>query len=163
MVRYVQVTTKEDVGQAMELFTEYQASLGIDLCFQDFDRELAELPGQYASPTGRLLLAYWESQLAGCVALRKIDEATCEMKRLYVRPAFRGKSIGRNLAETIIQEARTIGYACMRLDTLPTMKEATALYRSLGFQVMKPYRYNPIEGTLFMELELKQQSGGWQV
>jgi ribosomal protein S18 acetylase RimI-like enzyme len=155
MLHYVHVTTQEDVGQARELFTEYQASLGIDLCFQDFDRELAELPGQYASPTGRLLLAYGESQLAGCVALRKIDEVTCEMKRLYVRPAFRGKSIGRKLAQAIIQEARTIGYARMRLDTLPTMKEAIALYRSLGFQVMKPYRYNPIEGTLFMELELK--------
>jgi ribosomal protein S18 acetylase RimI-like enzyme len=163
MLHYVHVTTQEDVGQARELFTEYQASLGIDLCFQDFDKELAELPGEYASPTGCLLLAYWESQLAGCVALRKIDEVTCEMKRLYVRPAFRGKSIGRNLAETIIQESRAIGYARMRLDTLPTMKEAIALYRSLGFQVMKPYRYNPIEGTLFMELELKQQSGGWQV
>ncbi len=163
MLHYVHVTTQEDVGQARELFTEYQASLGIDLCFQDFDRELAELPGEYASPTGCLLLAYWESQLAGCVALRKIDEVTCEMKRLYVRPAFRGKSIGRNLAETIIQEARAIGYARVRLDTLPTMKEAIALYRSLGFQVMEPYRYNPIEGTLFMELELKQQSGGWQV
>lgn len=155
MLHYVHVTTQEDVGQARELFTEYQASLGIDLCFQDFDKELAELPGEYASPTGCLLLAYWESQLAGCVALRKIDEVTCEMKRLYVRPAFRGKSIGRNLAETIIQESRAIGYARMRLDTLPTMKEAIALYRSLGFQVMKPYRYNPIEGTLFMELELK--------
>ena len=155
MLHYVHVTTQEDVGQARELFTEYQASLGIDLCFQDFDKELAGLPGQYASPTGCLLLAYWESQPAGCVALRKIDEATCEMKRLYVRPAFRGKSIGRNLAETIIQESRAIGYARMRLDTLPTMKEAIALYRSLGFQVMKPYRYNPIEGTLFMELELK--------
>jgi ribosomal protein S18 acetylase RimI-like enzyme len=163
MLRYVHVTTQEDVGQVRELFTEYQASLGIDLCFQDFDKELAGLPGQYASPTGCLLLAYWESQPAGCVALRKIDEATCEMKRLYVRPAFRGKSIGRNLAETIIQEARTIGYSRMRLDTLPTMKEAIALYRSLGFQVMEPYRYNPIEGILFMELELKQQSGGWQV
>jgi len=155
MLHYVHVTTQEDVGQARELFTEYQASLGIDLCFQDFDKELAELPGEYASPTGCLLLAYWESQLAGCVALRKIDEVTCEMKRLYVRPAFRGKSIGRNLAETIIQESRAIGYARMRLDTLPTMKEAIVLYRSLGFQVMKPYRYNPIEGTLFMELELK--------
>jgi ribosomal protein S18 acetylase RimI-like enzyme len=163
MLHYVHVTTQEDVGQARELFTEYQASLGIDLCFQDFDRELAELPGEYASPTGCLLLAYWESQLAGCVALRKIDEVTCEMKRLYVRPAFRGKSIGRKLAQAIIQEARTIGYARMRLDTLPTMKDAIALYRSLGFQVMKPYRYNPIEGTLFMELELKQQSGGRQV
>jgi ribosomal protein S18 acetylase RimI-like enzyme len=154
MLHYVHVTTQKDVGKARELFMEYQASLGIDLCFQDFDRELAELPGQYASPAGRLLLAYWESQLAGCVALRKIDEAICEMKRLYVRPAFRGKSIGRNLAEAIIQEARTIGYARMRLDTLPTMKEAIALYRSLGFQVMEPYRYNPIEGTLFMELAL---------
>jgi ribosomal protein S18 acetylase RimI-like enzyme len=155
MLRYVQVTSPADVELARELFKEYQASLGIDLCFQDFEEELAQLPGEYTPPSGRLLLAHWESQLAGCVALRKIDEVTCEMKRLYVRPEFRGKKIGRKLAEAIIREAGAMGYCRMRLDTLPSMKEAMALYRSLGFRVIEPYRYNPIEGSLFMELHLK--------
>ncbi|MBM4162457.1 MAG: GNAT family N-acetyltransferase [Ignavibacteria bacterium] len=155
MLRSIDVKSSADVDLARDLFREYQSSLGIDLCFQEFDKELAELPGEYSPPDGRLILGYWASDLAGCVALRKIDDATCEMKRLYVRPAFRGKKIGRTLAEIIIGEARRMGYARMRLDSLPSMKEAIALYRSLGFRAIGPYRYNPIEGSMFMELDLK--------
>ncbi len=154
MLQLVEVKSAAEVDLARNLFREYQAFLGIDLCFQEFDKELAELPGEYSPPEGRLILGYWASNLAGCVALRKIDDATCEMKRLYVRPAFRGKKIGRTLAEMIIRKARSIGYARMRLDTLPSMKEAIALYRSLGFRPIEPYRFNPVEGTLFMELDL---------
>ena len=154
MVQLVQVISSSSVELARELFKEYQTSLGIDLCFQDFEKELAELPGDYTPPSGRLVIAYCESELAGCVALRRMDETTCEMKRMYVRPDFRGKKIGRKLAEAIIEDARASGYTRMRLDTLPTMKEAIALYQSLGFRPIEPYRFNPVEGALCMELPL---------
>jgi len=125
------------------------------LCFQNFDKELAELPGDYAPPDGRMLLATYEGQLAGCVALHKLDGAICEMKRLYLRPKFRGKGLGRVLAETVIHQARQIGYKRMRLDTVePMMKDAVAMYRRLGFKEIAPYRPNPISGTLYLELEL---------
>ena len=125
------------------------------MCFQNFDKELAELPGDYAPPDGRMLLATYEGQLAGCVALHKLDGAICEMKRLYLRPKFRGKGLGRVLAETVIHQARHIGYKRMRLDTVePMMKDAVAMYRRLGFKEIAPYRPNPISGTLYMELEL---------
>lgn len=156
MLTLVEVKSENQIEQARELFTEYVASLEFDLGFQDFETERAELPGEYAPPDGRLLLAIYQNQVAGCVALRKITEEICEMKRLSVRPAFRGKKVGRALAEAIIEEARHIGYARMRLDTLPSMKEAIPLYRPLGFKEIEPYRYNPIEGAMFMELDLRR-------
>ncbi len=154
VLRLVQAETEEQILQARALLKEYSASLGIDLCFQNFEKELAGLPGEYAPPAGRLLLAFEDGRLAGCVALRKISDGTCEMKRLYIRPEFRACGMGRRLAETIVDEARKVGHARMRLDTLPSMKAAIGLYRKLGFVEIDPYRHNPVEGTLYMELTL---------
>jgi ribosomal protein S18 acetylase RimI-like enzyme len=154
-VRLTRAETDEQVEQARALFEEYADATGVDLCFQNFGQELATLPGDYAPPSGRLLVAYEGDEAAGCVALRKVDEAVCEMKRLYVRPAFRAAGLGRTLAASIVAEAREVGYDRMRLDTLPTMRSAIALYRSLGFKEIEPYRFNPVEGTLYMELELR--------
>ena len=143
-----------DVAEARRLFREYEASLDVDLLYQGFERELAELPGAYTPPRGRLLLAVDDSAPAGCVALRPLGGDVCEMKRLYVRPAARGKRVGRLLAEAVIGEARSIGYSRMRLDTLPSMKDAQALYRVLGFVEIAPYYASPVAGTRFMELAL---------
>jgi ribosomal protein S18 acetylase RimI-like enzyme len=154
-VRLTRAETEGQVEEARALFEEYESSTGVDLCFQNFGQELASLPGDYAPPAGRLIIAYEGEEAAGCVALRKVDDGVCEMKRLYVRPAFRGTRLGRTLAEHIIGEARAIGYARMRLDTLPSMRSAIGLYRSLGFQEIGAYRFNPVEGTLYMELELR--------
>lgn len=143
------------IAQARELYLEYADSLGFSLCFQSFDQELASLPGDYAPPDGRLLLAEYRGQLAGCVALHKLDPEVCEMKRLYLRPQLRGRGVGRALAEAVIAEARVIGYRRMRLDTVePVMPNAVALYRRLGFREIDPYRANPIAGALYMELVL---------
>lgn len=151
----VQAESAAQITQARELFLEYAKSLGFSLCFQNFDQELATLPGDYAPPEGRLLLAEYEGQVAGCVALHKLSVDTCEMKRLYLRPQFRGKGLGRALAGRIITEARQIGYQRMRLDTVePVMQDAVAMYRKIGFREIAPYRANPMAGTLYMELRL---------
>ena len=146
-----QADSPADVATARALFEEYQESLGFSLCFQNFDEELAGLPGAYAPPDGRLLLAFAGDEPAGCIALRKIGEEICEMKRLWVRPAFRGTGLGRRLVEALMAEARAIGYRAVRLDTLPSMTAAQALYLSLGFADIPPYNDHPIEGTRFME------------
>jgi putative acetyltransferase len=150
----VRATSTEQIATVRMLFKEYEASLGIELTFQGFAREVAELPGAYAPPAGRLFLATDGTEPAGCVALRPLGDGVCEMKRLYVRPTARGARLGRRLTETVIREARAIGYTRMRLDTLPSMKEAFALYQTLGFREIPPYCENPIVGTHFMELSL---------
>jgi ribosomal protein S18 acetylase RimI-like enzyme len=156
MLKIKRVSSRQEIQQVRRLFLEYAGSLGFDLDFQDFTNELSGLPGDYASPEGRLLLAVKDGRVAGCGGLRKVSGQTCEMKRLYVRPEFRGQGIGRRLALAIIGEARKSGYKQMRLDTVPSMKEATSLYRSLGFKEIEPYRYNPVRGALFMELSLEK-------
>lgn len=158
LVRIVRAETPSAIGSARMLFQEYSSSLGFDLDFQNFDGELAALPGDYAPPSGCLLLAYVNQEPAGCVALRRFDHGVCEMKRLYVRPAFRGLHIGQRLAEAVIAEARMMGYATMRLDTLASMSAARSLYRSLGFKEIAPYRFNPIDDAVYMECDLKQKS-----
>jgi putative acetyltransferase len=151
----IQAETSTQIAQARELFLEYAQSLGFSLCFQNFDKELAELPGDYAPPDGRLLLAQYEGKVAGCVALHGLGENICEMKRLYLRPEFRGKRLGGALAECVITEARTMGYHRMRLDTVePLMGDAVAMYRKMRFKEIPPYRPNPIAGAIYMELEL---------
>jgi len=146
--------TKEDLQLASTLFEEYAASLEISLDFQDFATEVANLPGCYASPEGSILLAFSDGRLAGCVALRKLEDGICEMKRLFVRPAFRGLKIGNALADAVIRKARDLGYVRMRLDTLASMHQARALYTSLGFREIGAYCYNPFEDAVFMELAL---------
>ena len=149
-----QVESPSEVEMARELFREYAASLGVDLCFQRFEKELAGLPGDYAPPRGRLLLAWENESLAGCGAFRPRGERKCEMKRLYVRPHFRGRGIGRQLAERLIAVAREVGYRTMYLDTLASMQAARALYHSLGFHETEPYYHNPWAGVVFLKLEL---------
>jgi GNAT superfamily N-acetyltransferase len=155
VIHIYQASGDDDIQRARTLFEEYQSGLGISLCFQNFDLELKNLPGDYAPPDGRLLLATEDDQLAGCIALRKLAPSVCEMKRLFVRPTFRGKRLGKVLVESIIDEARKLGYTHMRLDTLPgRMDKAIALYQSMGFVDIGPYCENPVEGAKFMELDL---------
>jgi GNAT superfamily N-acetyltransferase len=142
-----------------ELFREYADTLGIDLGFQGFAEELDGLPGDYAPPAGRLLLGFEAEQAAGCVALRRLGPEVCEMKRLYVRPEFRGGGWGRRLAERVVEEAESAGYRRMRLDTLPGMAGAQGLYRTMGFRPIPAYRYNPVPGAQFLELELGPSRG----
>lgn len=149
------VRDAEDLETIRILFREYADALGVDLSFQDFEREVAELPGRYGEPGGRLLLARADGAVAGCVALRAMEEpGVCEMKRLYLRDAYRGSGIGRALALAVIDEARRAGYARMRLDTLPSMTSARALYARLGFRPIAPYTHNPVAGVLFLEIDL---------
>ena len=147
----------EDLALVRTLWREYAEGLGIDLGFQDFEAELAGLPGKYAPPGGRLLLAHRGSEELGCVALRPLSDGACEMKRLYVRPAARGEQLGRKLAERICEEARATGYSRICLDTLSTMSAAIGLYTSLGFRPIEPYVFNPIPGALFLGRELGQE------
>jgi GNAT superfamily N-acetyltransferase len=158
-LRIEMADTPARLEQARTLFREYAGSLGFDLSFQGFDRELEALPGEYGPPRGRLLLALDGAEAAGCVALRPLDGDACEMKRLFTRPAWRGRGLGRALAEAIINAARAIGYARMRLDTVPAMAAAQRLYAELGFRDIAPYRFNPVPGTRYMELELAEPPG----
>jgi ribosomal protein S18 acetylase RimI-like enzyme len=143
-----------EIAAVSGLFLEYQRDIGVDLCFQGFATEVAGLPGDYAPPRGRLLLARVGGEAAGCAALRALGGGACEMKRLYVRPRFRAARLGRLLAERIVSEARAIGYSRICLDTLPTMARAQGLYENLGFRDIPPYRENPIAGSRFMGLDL---------
>ena len=160
-MRLEQATTRADLDAAAALFREYAAWLdgndphGIDLCFQGFDAELAGLPGAYAPPRGRLYLARRGEAVAGCVALRPLDDGLCEMKRLYVRPAHLGQGLVRTLVEAVIAAGRQAGYRAMRLDTLPYMDAAIALYERQGFVRIPPYYVTPVPGTIFMELDLR--------
>ena len=154
-VDLIEATLPEHIEQVRGLFLEYGRSLGFSLCFQSFDEELMNLPGAYGPPSGRLLLAQYQDHAAGCIALRKLEDGICEMKRLYVRPGDRGLGLGRMLVERLTAEARAIGYERMRLDTVESaMKDAIALYRRMGFREIAPYSAIPIEGALWMELRL---------
>jgi ribosomal protein S18 acetylase RimI-like enzyme len=145
-----------DMALARALFLEYAGSLGFDLSFQDFEREVATLPGDYAAPAGCLLLAEEGGAAGGCVAVRPLAGDVCEMKRLYVRPSCRQRGAGRALAEAALREARARGYRRMRLDTVPGMDAAIALYRALGFRAIPPYRPNPVPGALYFERDLEE-------
>lgn len=153
-MQIIRVTTGENIQLIKELFLEYAVTLNLDLSFQNFQQELASLPGAYSPPTGCILLAEENGAAAGCVALRSLTAEIGEMKRLYVRPEYRGKGAGKLLSGTIIAEARSLGYRKMRLDTLDSMKEAVLLYRKLGFYEIEPYRFNPLPGAIYMELKL---------
>jgi ribosomal protein S18 acetylase RimI-like enzyme len=150
----IEVESADELIEARTLLQEYAESLDSDPCLQDFAEELATLPGRYARPEGRLLLAMVGDNVAGCAALRSLDVETGEMKRVYVRPAFRGLGLGRKLAESILQQSRAAGYRRIRLDTLPSMVGARQLYRVLGFREIAPYGDNPVAGAVFLELEL---------
>ncbi len=154
MLRIVHVEGGKWLEPARLLFREYAAWLDIDLCFQNFDEELSNLPATYIPPDGALLLALYKEQAAGCVAVRRLEPDVCEMKRLYVRPQYQNMKMGRQLAEAIVEEAKKLGYKRMQLDTLASMVKAQSLYTSLGFKKIAPYRFSPDEGTVFMELDL---------
>jgi putative acetyltransferase len=157
-ITLVRVDSIELIESARALLREYAASLAIDLCFQNFEAELASLPGEYAPPSGQLLLAFVDSALAGCGGMRALNDVdyanACEMKRLYVRPAFRRFGLGRVLAEALLDEARRAGYSVMLLDTLDEMESARGLYATLGFEEIAPYYFNPIPGAHYLKAEL---------
>jgi ribosomal protein S18 acetylase RimI-like enzyme len=157
-IRLLRAEAPPWIEPARQILREYARSLAVDLCFQDFDAELAALPGEYAAPGGQLLLAFVGDALAGCGALRPLPDAdqanACEMKRLYVRPAFRRFGLGRILAERLLEEARRAGYSAMLLDTLDEMEAARELYASLGFEEVAPYYFNPIPGAHYLKADL---------
>jgi len=146
--------TEEEYEDAKTLFLEYAKSLNFDLCFQNFDKEISDLKSEYTGNGGCKLLCYDENNLAGCVGLRRFENKICEMKRLYLRDEFRGKGIGKALVDRIISISKEYGYERMRLDTIYTMKEAISIYKKIGFEEIKPYRVNPIEGVIYLELFL---------
>jgi ribosomal protein S18 acetylase RimI-like enzyme len=154
MTRIIHAQTAEHYKSIRTLFLQYADSLGFDLDFQNFDQELDTLPGDYAAPDGCLIMAEDNGKWVGCAALRCLENHICEMKRLYVKQDFRGRGVGKILAQAVINEARAIGYAKIRLDTVDSMQAARALYTSLGFYPIEPYRYNPIDGASYMELKL---------
>ena len=154
MVTVRRASTDEDVARARAIVEEYAASLGFDLDFQDLEEELAGFPGEYEPPTGAILLAEREGATSGCVCLRRFSVGVCEMKRLYVVPSARGSGAGRALVEALLEEGRSLGYTRMRLDTVAAMEAANALYRSLGFREIDPYRVNPLDGATFFERDL---------
>jgi ribosomal protein S18 acetylase RimI-like enzyme len=153
-IKITSLQIPDEVDEVRQLFQEYEDFLGVDLCFQSFQEELASLPGKYGPPDGVLLIAIDGQNSVGCVALRKLEEGICEMKRLFVRPKYRGQGLGRRLAKQIIDEAVKLGYSSMRLDTLDKLIEAIRLYESLGFKRRDPYYHNPLSGVLYWELEL---------
>ena len=157
-MKMIQAQTADEMETVRTLFREYQRFLGVDLCFQGFEEELARLPGCYAPPRGRLLLAQEGEQAAGCVALRPLDDGACEMKRLFVRPDYRGQGLGRLLAAQMVSEATALGYGVMRLDTLETLKSAMQLYTSMGFQRRTAYYVNPLPGVVYWERALLNRS-----
>lgn len=157
-MRVVPAETEGQMAVARSLIEEYAGSLEIDLDFQGFREEVARFPRGYSPPEGTVLLAYEGEEVSGVVALRRQSPSVCEMKRLYVRPKFRGRGVGRALSEELIRTATRLGYAKMRLDTLPTMDAAIGLYRALGFREIPPYRYNPVTGAHFMELDLRRSA-----
>jgi putative acetyltransferase len=157
MIELICAISDEDISAARRLFREYAESLDFDLDFQDFERELTGMPGAYGPPSGRLRLALLDGKAVGCMAIRSLEGDICEMKRLYVQPAHRRRGIGRMLAKAGVRDARELGYRSVRLDTVPSMAAATELYRSLGFVEIEPYRYNPLSGAIYMELELLDQ------
>jgi len=155
VLKIIQAESDDRINDARRLFREYEAWLGMDLCFQGFEQELNDLPGKYSNPEGRLFLAFSDDKLAGCIAMRKLDDGICEMKRLFVRDGFRGKQIGVQLIEKLIDEARVEGYLKMRLDTFPPkMGKAVSLYESHGFRPIPAYYDNPHDGVLYLELDL---------
>ena len=154
MVEISEARFPDDLAVVREIFRAYADSLGIDLAFQDFEGELAELPGKYSAPDGRVLLAWQEGQAVGCVAMRPMGEGACEMKRLFVQPLGRGQGLGRRLAEAICAAAKAAGYRRIRLDTMPSMSTAQDIYLAMGFKPIAAYVFNPIEGTKYLELDL---------
>ncbi len=156
MTRIQQARTPAEMAEVRRLFREYEAFLQVDLCFQGFEDELSSLPGEYVPPQGALLLALDADKIVGCVALRRLEEGVCEMKRLFVRPPARGRGLGRRLAQRIIDVARQAGYSSMRLDTLDRLVEAMRLYESLGFRITGAYYENPIPGAVYWELDLRE-------